>query len=163
MKKGFTLIEILITMVVLGILISLSASYFSSSVSLANLDSSARIMKTELLQAQQLATVEQIKYFVQFKENSYIIYKENGETIKEVKLLGKTKIIKTTFNNKYPGKDIMFFNTSGAPLPGGTVCLQATNGRCKCVVVSIGFGNRIRTGESKKDCEGCKDCENCSY
>jgi prepilin-type N-terminal cleavage/methylation domain-containing protein len=163
MKNGFTLLEILITIAILAILISFGISYFNSSVQLANLQSSADILKTELLQTQQSATSEAMKFFVKFKEKSYIISKENGEFVKEVKLLGGTKIVKTTFKNKYPGEDCMFFNITGVAFPAGGVCLQSQNKNCRCVVISIGYPSRIRIGKKKDECQCCEKIKSCIY
>lgn len=163
MKMGFTLFEAVITLTILAILLSLSVAYYNSSVEIAYLNSSAEILKTELLNAQQSAISEAVRYFVKFEDKSYIIYREDKQILKEIKLLGKTRIAKTSFKNKYPGENCMFFSISGNPSPGGTVCLQAPNKKCRCVVVSFGYPARIRIGRKKQDCNACQDIKDCSY
>ena len=81
--KGFTLLEILIAMAILGIMASVSFAFFKTFSPALKLSSSVRDLATDIRYAQQLAVTEQVNHGVSFSsitDEYWIIKYGNGTT-----------------------------------------------------------------------------------
>src|SRR4030042_4269319 len=85
-KKGSLLVELLISIGVLGLVAAISFPYIKTSISNLTLANDSKEIVTDLREAQQRTVTEQSNYYIQFieAENKYRLIKEsNGEIIKE--------------------------------------------------------------------------------
>lgn len=136
MRRGFTLIEILVTLLVFGLLLSLSVLTFSRFLDSLKLNGTAKQVASDLRLSQEKAMAEHTMYQIAFEKekSTYVIGKddlfEGGKVeIKTIELprrlyFEKSKTIK--------------FAASGFPPPGGsgTVVIRTKSGGSKKVIVS---------------------------
>lgn len=124
--KGFSLVEILISLAIIGIVASISIPYIRTAISNITLTNTAKEIVTDLRDAQQLTVGEQTPYYAQFIEETdkYQIIKEsNGVIIKEKIMPSELEIysINGLTDNKVK------FNYFGASIESGTIILLNTN------------------------------------
>lgn len=125
-KNGSLLIELLVSIAILGLMATISVPYIRSSISNFVLTSAAKEIITDLNLMKQKTVSEQTFYYVQFieDENKYRLMKESTETILEEKVLPEN-IIFDSINNLTENK--AKFNYFGAAFEAGTIILKNTS------------------------------------
>jgi prepilin-type N-terminal cleavage/methylation domain-containing protein len=121
LRKAFTLIEILITISVLALLLSISFPAFTSFSTQLSLNSSAKALASELRAVQSQAVLE---------------HKTLSLSLGDLKLPPGISPIKTSK---------ISFSSSGCPPPGGsgTLILQNMLGKTRKIIVSSAGRVRI--------------------
>lgn len=135
MKKGFSLIELLIVLVVVGVLVLISMPAIRSYEPTMQLSGATRELISDIRYAQQLSVTEQIEYGIRFfsLSDEYQIIKHNPEEeIIQVKYLPDqvsfgqiTEFI----------EDELKFNPYGAVREPGTIILINTKSVIKTIDV----------------------------
>lgn len=157
--RGFTLIEVLIVVAIIGVLIAISAPGMVSTISRYKIRGVAR----ELVIDFKKAKIEAVKYnrdvLLEFTletvgnpnaGGSYQICVDNnnngscdgGEVYKVVNMPKEVRLVVTTF----AGPDVAGYNSRGLPNNGlGTVTLRSTDGtRQFAISMSIAGGVRLQ-------------------
>ena len=135
MKKGFTLIEMLIIIGVIVILIGISIPGFKSFQPTFQLSGDIRDLITDLRYAQQLTVTEQLEHCVRFfpEQKEYKIIQcqdpEAEEILKTISLQEIDSITVTDFSNNE-----VRYNPYGAVKKDGTIALEI-NGKIKTIGV----------------------------
>ena len=119
---GFTLIEILIVIAVIGIISAISMSVYVNMRPNLNLSSEIRDTVTDLRYAQQLAVTEQVIYAVNFNIvlNQYTITNTNSGQIIKTKNINSPISIQSV--NDLTDNTVNF-NVAGAAIETGTIVL----------------------------------------
>lgn len=125
-KKGSLLIELLVSIAILGLMATISVPYIRSSISNFVLTSAAKEIITDLNDVKQRTVSEQTFYYAQFikDENKYRLIKESTETIIEEKILPEN-ISFSSINGLTENK--AKFNYFGAAFEAGTIILINTS------------------------------------
>ncbi|MFA6421985.1 MAG: GspH/FimT family pseudopilin [Candidatus Buchananbacteria bacterium] len=124
MKKisGFTLVELIIAIAVIGIISSISLPIYKNLLPTINLSSSSRDLASDLRFAQQMAVTEQIIYSVSFDKinNKYSVIKTSDGTVKTTKTLNREISFQAIsgFDD-----DKVEFVATGASVQNGTITL----------------------------------------
>ena len=133
--KGFTLLEVLIVIAILGIMASISFAFFKTFSPALKLSSSTRDLATDLRYTQQLAVTEQVNYGVSFSltTNEYRIIKY-GATAQEI--LRKSLPDGISFQEiiGFANKEAIF-NPYGAVQQAGDIFLINTENKMKTIRV----------------------------
>ncbi|HPN89620.1 MAG TPA: GspH/FimT family protein [Candidatus Paceibacterota bacterium] len=119
---GFTLMEVIIIMSIIGIIALISLPVYQKIQPNLSLDSETREIASNLRYAQQLAVTEQKNYGVVFNQalNSYTIKNtETEEIIKNFNIQSQISIDNISgFTN-----DTVIFNVTGAATENGTITI----------------------------------------
>jgi len=139
MKKGFTLVEILIVLSVLGIIAAIVMFSFSSVSSSGALDRSVSDVISALSQARSetLSSKDNSSYGVRFEQSEVIIFKEsyspgNSENV-TISLSGPTLISNVSLGGG--GSEVLFERFTGNAATGGTVTLTNNAGSTKVITI----------------------------
>jgi len=140
-RSGFTLIEIVVVLSIVGILIAASVPILGNVVSVSRLNREARNIATELRLAQEIAGTQKTTCKLEFKSKSIFydsakIEVESFSYFKAKFVKVKTVEIPKKFDFKYD--KVIKFSSSGAPPAGGsgTIILKDSSGREKKIIVS---------------------------
>lgn len=123
-NKGFTLLEIMIVLSILGILMLVTVPNFNSSKEDFYLDTSAKICTADLRYAQQLSIDTKSSYGVYFEKSGYKLKNAAGDVVKNVEFSGsveyqliKTSVVGLTINE-------IVFDAQGVPINVGEIDLK---------------------------------------
>jgi len=150
-KCGFTIIELVIVVSILGVLTALAIPAYSRHVSGYKLYTAARQMVGEIREAQQRAVAEEkASYYIIFNtdqsrvnEKDCYIVKDNMENVKKIELDGAVNLYETNFI-KSGSSHRLGFSANGRPLDrGGRVALEDKYGNVYYVIVAVNTG-RVR-------------------
>lgn len=135
-KKGFSLIEMVVVMAIIGVLLSIAIPSWNRYRENADLKSAARGIASDFFDAKQRAVGEGVRYQIKFDEenNLYQITNTvtNDTTTKNItELDGPITLTNVTFVN-----DTIIFFTRGTTRPG-TVELVNSRGSRATVRVNI--------------------------
>ncbi|MBX4189125.1 prepilin-type N-terminal cleavage/methylation domain-containing protein [Candidatus Parcubacteria bacterium] len=129
MKRGFTLLEIMIAVVVVAIVSSIIISVFSSLNNRQSLDSSAELVKSVLERAQSLTLSSQgdTQYGVHFNASEVILFK--GTTYSSTDSNNATTTINprvtiSSLNLNGGGSEVLFNRLTGGTNQYGTTTLS---------------------------------------
>lgn len=136
-EKGFTFLELILFVTILGIILGLSWPKLDSSFKYYKLRSSASLIVSDIRLIQQLSIGEGIWYKIKFDpvNNRYFITRNINEgslaqTYKIVNLEQDVQLYSTNF----PDNAIYFYST-GNPSQGGTISI--TDGKEKYLYIII--------------------------
>lgn len=120
-ERGFTLVELLVVVLVLGILGALTVPGFRTGLARHQLDTTARMLAADIREVQELTLNEESptqEFYIMFYEHSYHILK-NDRILKNVDLPPGITLTLVTFIGQ---KQVWFSNGSVSPKgSGGTV------------------------------------------
>ena len=132
--RGFTLVELMVALAIIGILTSIGIPLFANYQKAAKLHSEAQILTSQLRYAQQLAITEQKIYNVELLTVSKSYRVRNSQTNVIIKTVSFDPEISfgqiTGFTN-----NIVQFNPTGAALQTGSIIL--TNSRNATTTIQI--------------------------
>lgn len=149
-KSGFTLIEMLIVIMVLGIVLSITVPVMSTILYNSELKETADELVQDIKEVQNLSVTEGTDYMIRINtKNKYYILKKNDAfagSIKKVQLSSKVKEISCDFINKSDGIYVLSFNCLGVPYRPGTITLTSWTGKVIRITVMFVTG-RVRLYE----------------
>lgn len=145
-QHGFTLLELMFTLVIFCLLLSATGFFFRKGIDHSALETAASVLKSDMLLVQRLSSAEGKNYLITFYTDRYT-WSSEGIIMEERKLLKGVRIAKTTFTKKDPGKNAVIIYPSLAPSQGGTITVQSALGEKKYVIISYYFG-RIRMSDT---------------
>lgn len=130
MKNGFTLLELLIVVAIIGIISTVGCYYLSNAFSSIKLQAAAQEIASDLRLCQQKAISEKTDVLITFNTNNYVFLKTN-KTLPKPLSISNPQLVK--------------FSQTGNPTPGyfGTIILSDGHKTKKIIVSPVG---RIRIG-----------------
>ena len=128
-RRGFSLIELIIVVAILGIMGTIAASTFQSYVNNSNLRTAARDMASDISNTRQKAMAEGLNYRISIStsSNNYVVIRVNSDgsttniNTKSPTMFGAGL---TILSANYGGNPIIYINSRGTISPSGTVVLQ---------------------------------------
>lgn len=123
-KKGFTLTEMLIVVVVIGILVGISIPIFKKFQPVFQLNGAVRNLVTDLRYAQQLTVTEQLEHCVRFGDKEYKIIQCQDSGAEEIlKTISLQEIDLITVADDFSNSEVRY-NPYGAVKEAGTITLE---------------------------------------
>jgi prepilin-type N-terminal cleavage/methylation domain-containing protein len=132
--RGFTFIEIIITILIIGIIAAIVNVQLNNSVTMAKLEGARWKLKSDLSYAQSLAVTQQVNHGIIFTPpNSYSVYRQTTGNLVNNPLSGGTFTVNYSADSNYRGVTInstsfgspttnrVEFNNFGTPSDGTTV------------------------------------------
>ena len=115
-ERGFTLPEVLITIVILGILFAIASSTWQSVVESRRVDSATNQLASDLRLAHSKATNQLVNWRVVFSDGStdYRLEKVDGSKTILRSLAEHTKVISSTVTASAGGEKILIFKPDGS-------------------------------------------------
>lgn len=122
-QAGLTFIEILVVVIILSLLIGISVFFPHRTISRINLENASKSICEIINTARIYAITERQKFYVVFKNNSYGIYREDGNVVSKVYNLPQFIIIK----EKTAGFSPVEFLPQGNAKQAGHIILEDTS------------------------------------
>lgn len=128
-QHGFTLIELIVVVVVLGVLVYIAAVNFSTNYSSTQVDTAAQQIATDIRYAQQMARTggQGTRVYFDVSNNRYYLRWEDGSYLKtptgEVDFiveLGTGNFSNVSITGSSLNYDRLDFTSAGMPLSGGS-------------------------------------------
>ncbi|OPL12393.1 MAG: hypothetical protein AVO39_04270 [delta proteobacterium MLS_D] len=134
---GFTLVELMIVVALMGIMAAIAAPSFQTYMANNRLNGAARVVMTDLMYARSQAAMENVNFKMEFSGNSYsIVRTDNDEVRRSRNIQNEYYDVTMTSNQDF------IFRPNGTVTAAGTVTLTNSKGT-KLVVVSMGGRARI--------------------
>ena len=132
MRKGFTLVEVLVSFAILALVVGVSAAFLRASGPSMTLRSASRDIASDLRHASELASSTQIGHVVRFNiaASRYIIVRTGTP---EVIVKESTLPAALAFSSSTIPNNSAQFNTLGATPTPGIITLQHQNGATAAV------------------------------
>lgn len=140
-RKGFTIIELVTVLSIIGVVITITLPVFHSTLSKYKLETSAYAIASDMRRIQQKTISEGKFYRLKFNIylNSYSVLLGTSEEIKE--LPDGIRLVTTNFENH-----TLSFQVTGAPNRAGTVIIKNADGRFMYIIVEVATG-RVRVSD----------------
>lgn len=138
-NKGFSLIELIIVIAIIGIMAAIAAPNFTRYRDNANLREAARDLSSDIQLYKQRAIAENTNYEITFGGNNYTITK--GATTVANKTVGANNA-SIVISSPYPGGKIEL-ETRGTLKPSGTMKLKH-NTRNSEATITTSLTGRVR-------------------
>jgi type IV fimbrial biogenesis protein FimT len=138
-ERGFTLVELLISIMVIGIIGAFAAPQFGSTLRAYRLNGATKVVWGDLHKARLMAIKENRSIRVDFAGTSYTIVRVNtGEVASSRNLVGDYPGITVSISNN----TVTFGNTGTAGVGGKTVQVQSSAGTKTFTILTTGrIGN----------------------
>lgn len=162
-KKGFTIIELLIVLAIVGIIITLAVSSMANTIPHLRLNDSVGELVSRINLARSAAIARNKAYVVSFNklENTYNIFMDDNEnwqreddedTITDRQMTKGVSIVKVSFSF---GTTAFGYDGSGLPLKNriGSVCLKNDKDEYHKISVSWNGRAKVYKNVKKKECE----------
>lgn len=136
--SGFTMVEILVVIALLGILVGLSIPFYQSFQVSSQLDTTAfEIVQTlRLAQAKAITGENDENFGVHFESQKFVLFKgsiyQSADSANEVTEIPKTLNVFTSF-----GQNIIFSRIKGETSPGGTVTIRSDINESKTIQINV--------------------------
>lgn len=152
-NRGFTIIEMVITALVIGVLACALVPFSLEAVNKRDLESAGEMIAADIRYGQNKALSQQTASFkIHFvpTRNEYRMYldKEQSSKYETVKLPKGITLSEVKFGDFGSGSDKLYFNAKGTVLRGGTVSLHDNAGNWLFVRVTPVTG-RVRISSTK--------------
>jgi prepilin-type N-terminal cleavage/methylation domain-containing protein len=150
-EAGFTLVELLCVIALLGMIISLAAPAMTAVGGSRNLELAARSMAMDMRRTQQRSITAGWTQRIEFRiyNNDYRIKDGKTGAVERISLPEGVSYRSVNFPTD-GGYHVLSFNRSGAPNRGGTVALANASGELIYIIVTPATG-RVRISESPPD------------
>lgn len=133
-RKGFTLVELLVVLMIFSLVLAIGQPVFSSALSSAKGRGAIRELINDLRYAQQMAVGTGETHYIAFdREQDLYLLKIVGshtEVLKVVRLEDKLDILGTSFPS-----DSFHFTSLGAPSRGGTINVKDMRDRLYTITI----------------------------
>ncbi|NPV44651.1 MAG: prepilin-type N-terminal cleavage/methylation domain-containing protein [Firmicutes bacterium] len=147
-QPGFTLIELVLTICILGFLVSIVIPNFKGTLEDYRLKNAAMEIASEIRLIQQRAISEGDIFKIIFDLNNRDRYHvARGTRILKTAYLPDGVILEGT---SLGGGHQIVFTESGAPVPAGSITLKNKRGERRYVIVAVATG-RVRISENPPD------------
>lgn len=141
-KKGYTVIEMILVVTIIGILATLSVPIYGKTVAHYRHAAALRMIATDIRMIQQQSIAENQAYGLIFNNVDYLLCR--GESFEMRELPTGNYIIGTDFEN-----NSLTFNPSGEPSKGGgTIILGGAFGNKSYIVITPATGKVKISDES---------------
>jgi len=138
---GFTIIEVVIAIAIVGVMASLSVAYFNSFLARNELQNESLKIVDSLRRArsQSMARQEDSQWGVHFESNKYVLFKGSVYSAvdsynEEITLPDVLTISAITFNGG--GSEVVFSKITGETLNFGTTTIQNDLGESKNILIN---------------------------
>jgi type II secretion system protein H len=162
-KKGFTIIELLVVLAIVGIIITLAVSSMANTIPHLRLNDSVGELVSRINLARSTAIARNKAYVVSFNklENTYNIFMDDNEnwqreddedTITDRQMTKGVSIVKVSFSF---GTTAFGYDGSGLPFKNriGSVCLKNDKDEYHKISVSWNGRAKVYKNVKKKECE----------
>lgn len=144
-RHGFTFLEVMVTMLIISLLLTVATPSFSHIMERIKLDNDAQALAWQLKNARQQAITTCSSQLIYIYVNNHKYKLENGATTylsSDIHFVGNT-----TFTQRKKGLPVCNFLPSGAPSQAGTITLANACGEKRYVIVNLAAG-RIRVSST---------------
>jgi len=148
-SKGFTLIELTVVLLIIGLMAVTAAPLTIKGIARFNLVSSSRLLAADIRELQQLAICDySSQYLITFFTDHYQMTKSGYPSPKRIgtRALPAGIIVEHT---NFPG-DVLRFSAKGTPSPhGGTITLYDPVTKKRKYVIIASITGRVRISDQK--------------